>query len=89
MKTQRRKERREEHSFAACERVGLSQCRGLTLGFNTGEDRLGLRLRLALQRHLEELTTDCTDSTDQAMADSGPSVKSAKSVVETSKEVSL
>jgi hypothetical protein len=38
---------------------------------------------------IEELTTDCTDSTDQAIVDSGPSVKSVKSVVETSKEVSL
>ena len=43
----------------------------------------------ALQRHFEELTTDCTDCTDNTMVDRGPSVKSVKSVVETSKEVSL
>jgi hypothetical protein len=65
------------------------------LGVHVGESKAGggpgkqKKLELALQRHFEELTTDCTDSTAQAMADSGPSVKAVKSVVETSKEVSL
>ena len=44
---------------------------------------------LALQRHFGELTTDCTDSTDKMMMDSGPSGSICESVVETSKEVSL
>ncbi|MGO9204195.1 MAG: hypothetical protein ACLQM8_27055, partial [Limisphaerales bacterium] len=63
--------------------------RGEDRGRGNGPPSKPKGTELALQRHFEELTTDCTDCTDNTMVDCGPSVKSVKSVVETSKEVSL